>query len=648
MRNRSRSGWIALVGWLWAIAGPALAITPDNPGPGDVLFTINSGQNVRAISPYIYGSNFYDATSLTAPVTLDRLGGNRWTGYNWETNYSNAGSDYQQSSDNYLVNFQTNTPPGEAVRPTLEAAAANDRGLVVTVPMAGYVSADANGTVTVAQTAPSSRWLQVVAKKSTIPGAGPLSLSPNKTDNYVFTDEYVNWVESTKQPGQPVFYDLDNEPGIWNETHPRLHPADPTFAELRDKTIETASAIKDVNPDAIVFGGVGYGWNDFRSLQDAPDQTSSPSHPGGDHPGELNYYEWLLSEVAAAEATQGRTLMDVLDMHWYPEAQGVDHDGVSRRITFDTTNANDPGMVAARVQAPRSLWDPTYTETSWITDCCSGGPIKLLPNVERDIDDFKPGTKMAISEYNYGGGNDISGGIAEADVLGILGSQGVFAATWWDLGDGSSFVNGALNMYLNYDGAGGAFGDTSVEAQTDDIAASAVYASVDSSDPNRMIVVAINRTGSDQSAAIQLDYDRVFDHAEIYRLTSGSSDPVRGADVELNLVNAMIYSMPAWSVTTLVLISDGLPGDYNHDGTVDAADYTVWRDSVGQMGDMAADGNEDNIVDERDFLLWRDNFGRSEPGSGAGTAAVAVPEPGTLVLVAGCALMLVLRQRRSQ
>ena len=54
------------------------------------------------------------------------------------------------------------------------------------------------------------------------------------------------------------------------------------------------AAIKDVNPSAIVFGGVGYGWNEFTTLQDAPDAHDLPSHPGGDQTGELHYYEYLL------------------------------------------------------------------------------------------------------------------------------------------------------------------------------------------------------------------------------------------------------------------------------------------------------------------------------------------------------------------
>src|SRR6478609_5525622 len=106
----------ALIAWstVCHIASAAV-ITPDNPGGGSVQFTANTTQNVKAISPYIYGMNFFNGSTLDNPVTLDRLGGNRWTGYNWETNASNAGTDYNNQSDNYLVGGAANTPPGQAV-----------------------------------------------------------------------------------------------------------------------------------------------------------------------------------------------------------------------------------------------------------------------------------------------------------------------------------------------------------------------------------------------------------------------------------------------------------------------------------------------------------------------------------------------------
>jgi endonuclease/exonuclease/phosphatase family metal-dependent hydrolase len=77
----------------------------------------------------------------------------------------------------------------------------------------------------------------------------------------------------------------------------------------------------------------------------------------------------------------------------------------------------------------------------------------------------------------------------------------------------------------------------------------------------------------------------------------------------------------------------GLPGDYNGDGTVDGADYTVWRDTLHQSGDgLAADGNGDGTVDGDDYLVWKTHFGQSA-GSGLGASPpAAVPEPAGLVL----------------
>ncbi|HEX4416235.1 MAG TPA: glycoside hydrolase family 44 protein [Lacipirellulaceae bacterium] len=661
---------LAIVLALTMATTSSAVITPDTPGPGDVHFTVNSTQNVKAISPWIYGIN---GTSLNSSATGDRMGGNRWTAYNWETNASNAGADYYFESDNYLSSSST---PGAAILPTLQADGAAHRSLIVTVPMAGYVSGDEAGPVQLADVANLTRFKQVVAKKSSIySGAqAALSLTPDKTDNYVFTDEYVNWVESHKVAGQQVFYDLDNEPGLWGEslpagwtpgnpstgtppssqgrTHGEVHPYAPTYAELKNDTIANAGAIKDVNPNAMVFGGVGYGWNDFTSLQGAPDQnTNKPApHPGGTYQtGEMYFYDYLLQQVHAAEVSQGRKLMDVLDMHWYPEATGLNSSSQQQRITDVNSHQNDAGVAAARVQAPRSLWDPTYTETSWITQYSTLGPIKLLPRTQTDINDFDPGTKMAISEYNYGGGNNISGGVAEADALGVFGQQGLFAANLWpvDSNANSQFTSGGFKMFLNYNGAGGKFGDTSIGASVgaSEIANSSVYASTDSTNPNRMIVMAINRTTSAKVAAISLTYDRVFDHAEVYQLTSASPNPVHVADISLDQLNAFDYSMPASSVTTLVLVADGLPGDYNRDGKVDMADYVVWRDAVGATGDVPADGNEDNIVDARDFDLWRTNFGRTE-GSTSGFGTESVPEPSVALLTALSLCAVIARRKR--
>jgi hypothetical protein len=91
-----------------------------------------------------------------------------------------------------------------------------------------------------------------------------------------------------------------------------------------------------------------------------------------------------------------------------------------------------PDLLLARMEAPRSLWDPTFVETSWITkDSLGGKAIRLIPQLLEKIARNYPGTKLAITEYNYNGGTNISGGIAQADALGIFGREGLFAAAIW-------------------------------------------------------------------------------------------------------------------------------------------------------------------------------------------------------------------------
>jgi len=647
---------VALAAWAAAHAVRVSAITPDNPGPASVRFTVNSNAQ-KPISPYIYGINFYNPASYNnTPVALDRLGGNRWTGYNWETNASNAGRDWFYQNDTHMGVGG----PGQAVSGALNAASANNRGIVVTVPMSGYVAGDTAGPVQYADVVSKARFKEIVPLKDTVYPGSSLSLAPNASDGYVFTDEYVNWVEHNKGSAT-VFYSLDNEPGLWGEplptnwqpgvpfanppqnpspqgrTHGALHPSAPTYEQLRQKTIDTAKAIKSVNPDALVFGGVGYGWQDFVSLQDAPDRNQhlQPSHPGpaGDQPGELHYYEYLLDELAKEEAIHG-PLMDVLDLHWYPEARSGPNWDQGTRIADDNSVNPSAAIIQARVQAPRSLWDTAYNdEKSWITQWSTLGPIALLPRVQRDIDDFKPGTKIAITEYNYGGTRHISGGIAQADVLGIFGREGVFAASFWDLygAANSRFAQGAFRMYLDYDGlsGNGQFGDLSIDAATTSNSQSAIYASLDSTDPSRMVLVAINRTNQVRDAAIEVSHDRRFDVAEVYQLTAASSSPARVADIAIDLVNAFIYEMPAYSVSTLVLRSPG-DGDFNFDGFVNQADLQVWTEGFGTTVGAAfslGDNDRDGDVDGEDFLGWQ-----RASGGGSGTSGAPAPEPTTATL----------------
>jgi hypothetical protein len=91
-----------------------------------------------------------------------------------------------------------------------------------------------------------------------------------------------------------------------------------------------------------------------------------------------------------------------------------------------------------------------------------------------------------------------------------------------------------------------------------------------------------------------------------------------------------------------------LAGDYDRDGTVDAADYTVWRDSLGdKVGQgTGADGDGGGRVGLPDYEVWKANFGNSS-GGGVGSGGVSVPEPAGISVVAVALAALAGNRRRS-
>jgi hypothetical protein len=123
-------------------------------------------------------------------------------------------------------------------------------------------------------------------------------------------------------------------------------------------------------------------------------------------------------------------------------------------------------------------------------------------------------------------------------------------------------------------------------------------------------------------------------------LTTGGRNGMFTNELLPDLYGGLYYELE-YSSNQVALVVEGILGDYNKNGEVDAADYTLWRDTLGSTTDMRANGDNTgasmNVIDEADFQLWRANFGMLAPGAGAGSAEAspsqaAVPEPTSLVL----------------
>ncbi|MFL5728177.1 MAG: glycoside hydrolase family 44 protein, partial [Cytophagaceae bacterium] len=364
-----------------------------------ISYSINTSTGRSTISPYVYGNNLCETWYSNRPenVTARRAGGNRFTGFNWETGYSNAGQDYgPNSTDTYLYNPLLGIPvtptiPGSIIQAFHDTSRKEGTYSLMTLQAAGYVAK--NVTKNVTTTAPSADWDRVQSSKGSA-----FTLTPSTSDGVVYTDEMLNWIINKYGPASGANgikgYSVDNEPDLWDGTHPLIHPSPAGCQEIVDKTIEFGRVVKRMDATAEVFGFVSYGYEGLRKCQNAADWGNAAW--SGTYPW---YVDGFLDKLKIQSTADGKRLLDVLDLHWYPEHRGADNGGTLRRVydanpqTWDSHN----GVRTARMQAPRSLWDPGFVENSWIPSSYPGA-IQLIPTLLSKISTRYAGTKLAISE----------------------------------------------------------------------------------------------------------------------------------------------------------------------------------------------------------------------------------------------------------
>lgn len=512
-------------------ATQSIAFTSGTSSVPSVIIAVNTN-DTHEISPWIYGMNFYD--DLTDPprnLTVNRQGGNRWTAYNWENNASNAGSDWYYSSDDYLGGGDL---PAEAARKHIATDRANGNASLISVQLQGYVAADKNGNVNLSDPNHlAARFKQVVFKK-----AAAFTSTPSTSDAFVYMDEFL-WTLRGKftndiyaDTNLPTFISLDNEPELWPSTHQEIQgTAAPSVTNYIARTQSLCRAIKDLSPGAKTLGPVHYGFNGIVNWQNADGFS-------------FNYWftDKYLAEMKAASTNDGRRLLDIYDIHWYSEATA----NGTRIGNLTGTNLTSQ-QIQAIVQSPRSLWDTNYTEASWVAQYL-GGPVYILKRLQAKIDAIWPGTGLGITEYGNGGDNHIAGAIAQADNLGVFGSLDVRLACYWPMTTRFPFVKAGFKMFRDYDGNLGSFGDISIAAQSSSVSNVSAYVSQDSHNPNRHVVVAINRSETAQDVGFSgIDLAGL---ARVYRVQDRLTTPVFVGSVPVNL-KSWVITLPPLSVSTI-------------------------------------------------------------------------------------------------
>ncbi len=509
----------------------AVAMTPQGIAQKTPVLTVDAAGNPHPINPDVYGIANYNLDAGFAreiQVPNIRWGGDGTTRYNWQVDSSNAGFDWYFMGGNGEMPA---TPSASADLMINTYKAASNAHTLLTVPIIPYVNKSSAWTCSF----PVSVY---GAQQSTNPYVHPNgdncgnsittggvqlidnNIYANHTDNTVALQQ--GWVQhlistfGTAANGGVPYYQLDNEPGGWSNTHRDVEPNQPDYNTIISLGQQYAAMIKQTDPSAKVFGPVDFtlgGW------------IGTPSKQNNLYAGQ--YY---LQQMAAYEQTNHQRILDYFDEHYYG---GGSSD-------------------AAELASTRALWDSTFNSGSWVEQYYFDGPMMLLPRFQNWIQTYYPGTKLAISEYSFSSGtNPLVDALTEADVLGIYGRQGLDFANLWTVPKPTDPVAYSFRLYRNYDGAGGQFGDSSVNSTSTDQTQLSVYGALRSRD-GALTVVAINKTTSAIQTSLTLANFTSIATAAVYTYSNVNlAQIVAGTPVPV-VTNALNYDFPGHSATVFV------------------------------------------------------------------------------------------------
>ena len=549
-----------------------LAVAPASAPAAATAVSVDFNARGRPISPLIFGVSFGDATrNAQIGYTLHRWGGNSVTRYNWQADIHNTASDY------YFENVRdctaagcVGTPPAGNSADTFISAARNAGAqALVTIPTIGWTPrsdspaghpffAGFSTTKYGAQLGTDVQWDPTAGdgrcgsgnKTGYCVGGRIVGNDPTDTSSPSLPADGAAWIAhlqavfGSTATGGVKFYALDNEMMLWNSTHRDVHPLPVTFAEAWTNTLQYAGAIKQQEPDAQVTGPVTWGYCDlFGSAAD----NCAVGDDRAAHAG-MPFVAWYLQQVCANPLAGGKRLVDFLDLHYYPQ-------NPNNAPTDIVGSADDAATAARRLRSLKELYDPAWVSESWLADLGDSDDNHydkpgLIPRVRAWINQYCPGTKLAITEYNWGGDGTASGAVAQAEALAIFAREGVDLAARWEAPAANSKVERAFRLFLNYDGVGGAVAGDSVAASSANVDQIGAYAFrlyarrnlllLTNKDTSATHSVALTFAQSQQGAWILYG----FDAANGLHVIGSGSHP--GATLTLD-------NLPALSASLLVL-----------------------------------------------------------------------------------------------
>ncbi|HMD76955.1 MAG TPA: glycoside hydrolase family 44 protein [Terracidiphilus sp.] len=449
---------------------------------GSTAVTVNIDvlANRHQISPFVYGNNDQTIADISdVGYTYSRWGGNDASNYNWQLQTRNSVADWY---------FEDYGGAGDQVQLITNTQNAGSHALT-TMAMMDWVAGEAENSS-------NRNWSYSVA----IYGA-QCSVDPNNTDagdgletdcktpvttNAVTTAYYPlvdtapncpagtasqttcidrkTWAKALATafgsgtctvPYSPIaschFYDMDNEPDIWNGTHRDVHPVASGYDELANLYETEATNLKAWDPAAVRFGPVFCCWWFYWNGANGNDKAAH---------GGIDFLPWWLNQIYWFDQINGARTLDVFDIHAYADCG-------------PTTNFTNAQLQAATVKCAGYYWDPATVnpdmDNTWTANEEPNPGIPFhIPRFKAMVNAIYPGTPLSYTEWGAGlaqnAGSDFSTAIADADTLGVFGREGLSFASRWDGPSPGTAEYEAWKLYTNYDGAHHMFEPLSISA----------------------------------------------------------------------------------------------------------------------------------------------------------------------------------------
>ncbi len=499
---------------------------------------VQCGSPGQPVSPTIFGVGWADEDE-GLHAGAHRWGGNTTSRYNWK-----LGKAWSSANDWFWENQEI-----DSYQVFLGKAEKKGGFAAITVPIIGWVAKDTTScSFPVSVVGPQEKVDQY--RKDCGNGKKPDGKTlippgdPSRTSVKMSPEEVGQWVakikEEDKKRGKKLVYEyiLDNEPALWDSTHRDVHPEPLTYDELLERTIAYGTAVRKADPDAIIAGPAEWGWPGyFFSAKDA--KAGFTMKPDRRAHGDQPILAWYLKKLAEHEKKTGVRILDVLDVHLYPQAEGVqgpdpeggDGGGNTDRATNDL-----------RFRTTRSLWDREYKDESWIKDA-----VFLIPRMKDLIAENYPGRGFQIGEYNFGAEKHIAGGVALAEALGRFAQFGVSHAFYWTFPKKPTPAYWAFRAYRNYDGQGGRFLDRVVP--TSSPSGTSVFASRDEAG-KKWVVIALNFSADRPAdASIALDGCATPAAVKSFLYTGGDQGFVPGTITAQG--TKLTGKLPPYSITVI-------------------------------------------------------------------------------------------------